>query len=301
MKNKTNNILIVLLWLLAVTLGMDFWLNTKYGFNLFSLPHWQYLAYMQATAQPVKTSFYISFLLYVILVVFGLYILLQPRRRKIVLPVFDQTLSTEQKTAAQPQYTSDTIQPAQPDSSPMPVEKPRPYAAPTLNRPPRLNISPVVRAPMPNVPLSSTSMTNTTNHDQDYAEIQEIFTSAGYLVKGAPKIKNIQTAVIAIGADEVLWIGAVGIKTSDMKKITDTLNGVFLDTLEDIEIHINAFVVNAVDTSEEDSGIMTFETVDDLRTYIGEHKNETPADDEAENFDAYSAYIGTVIDYIRKI
>ena len=121
------------------------------------------------------------------------------------------------------------------------------------------------------------------------------------MYKGSPRIKNIQTSVIAIGNEEVLWIGATGIKTSDMKTAVETLHGVFVDTLEDIEIDINAFIIGAPDAADNpDPSILQFATVDDLRDYIMAHPN-TPSDDEPENFDAYSAYIGTVIDYIGKI
>ena len=70
--------------------------------------------------------------------------------------------------------------------------------------------------------------------------------------------------------------------------------------MDDIEININAFIIDATDTQSDDS-IIYFKTVDDLRTYINEHQNVPPDEDEIENFDAYSGYIGTVIDYIGKI
>ena len=300
MKNRINNILVGILWLLAVTLGANFWFNTKYGFNLFSFQHWQYLAYMQASNQPVKNSFYLSILLCVILMVFGLYVLMQPRRHKIVLPIFDR--SSQHEPTQQPQNAV-APKPEKTVEEQKPVPQTKTYAGPVLTRPPRLNTPIVSHAPMPNVPMSSLTPTNKQQNDQNYAEIQDIFTSAGFLVKGAPKIKNVQTSVIAIGPDEILWIGATGVSIQDMKKAVDTLNGVFLDTLEDIEININAFVIGATGTSddEDDSKIMRFDTVNDLRNYINEHPNPQMDESDTENFDAYSAYIGTVIDYIRKI
>ena len=73
MKTRLNNILIGLLWLLIATLGASFWFNTKYGFNVLSAQHWQYLAYMQASNQPVKPSFYISLVVVICVMVAGLY------------------------------------------------------------------------------------------------------------------------------------------------------------------------------------------------------------------------------------
>jgi len=292
MKNKINNILVGLLWLLAVTLGASFWFNIKYGFNLFVGQHWQYLAYMQASGQPVKTSFYISIILFIAIMAFGLYILIQPRMRKIVLPVFDNKQSHE-KQPVQQETVIVNKEPAQdvPQSSAT--------TKPVLVRPPRLNVSPITHVSTQKKPTVIQPITNSLS-DHDYTDIHNIFKDAGYVVKGSPKIKNVQTSVIAIGTDEVLWIGATGVTTSDMKKTIDTLNNVFLDTLEDIEIHINAFIIGSPDNDE--SNILKFANIDELRKYINEHKNTPPADeDDMGNFDAYSAYIGTVIDYIRKI
>ncbi|MBO4625911.1 MAG: hypothetical protein J5679_01375 [Alphaproteobacteria bacterium] len=303
MKNKINNILVGLLWLLAITMGADFWFNTKYGFNMFSFQHWQYLAYMQASNQPVKTSFYISILLYIALLVFGLYVLIQPRRRKIVLPVFDRTQPTMQTPVSQPQTSTVEQTPTEQTKTEQPEtpqQQATTYAGPALTRPPRLNTPTITRAPVPTGPLSAPAQNTKTNPEQDYADIHDVFTSNGYLVKGAPRIKGIQTSVIAIGTDEVLWIGASGVSTTDMTKAVDTLKGVFTDTLEDIEIDVHAFIIDATDKNA-DNDILLFDTVEDLRTYIDAHQNIAPDEDEAENFDAYSAYIGTVIDYIRKI
>ena len=304
MRNRLNYILIGLLWLLLVTLGASFWFNVRYGFNIFLAQHWQHLAYMQATGRPVTTSFYVSIIIVLAIGVLGLYLLLQPRKRQIVLPVVDR--NAQQPTAP---VTQTTIQPesiAQQTLTTVehvtPVQQ-QTVTAPELNRPPRLNIPTITptKPITPRVPLSSTAPQPKIAPEKEYADIHEIFTSAGFVYKGAPRIKNIQTSVIAIGNDEVLWLGATGIKTSDMKTAVETLHGVFVDTLEDIEININAFIIGAPDAADNhDPSILQFATVDDLHNYIMAHPN-TPSDEDPESFDAYSAYIGTVIDYIGKI
>ena len=308
MMNKINNILIGLLWLLAVALGTTFWFNTMYGFNIFSIPHWQHLAYMQAIGQSVKPSFYVSLVVAVLIALFGLYKLLQPRRRQITLPIFDRA-SSAQPTATSTTQVQKTViekpieQPvvSEPVSEPVHSTEPATNTTPQIARPPRLNIPNVTRtAPMPRVPLTTTQGP-AINLDAEYADIRNVFESAGYLYKGMPKIKNVQTAIIAIGADEVLWIGAVGVKNADMQRAIQTLSDVFTDTLEDIEIHINAFVIAAPDTNDTPSTILQFATVDDLRNYIAGVPNTPPDADNSEDFDAYSGYIGTVIDYIGKI
>jgi len=299
MKDRINNILIGLLWLLAVALGASFWFNTKYGFNIFSVQHWQYMAYMQASNQPIRASFYISFLLVIIIAVFGLYKLLQPKHRIDITPSVNRS--------AQPIPQQPVVQPVQsaPNLAPKetPTEEPKPISpTPDMVRPPRLNIPTITQTttPVPRVPLTTAPTSQRIDPEQEYADIHEIFTSTGFVYKGSPRIKNVQTSVIAIGSDEVLWIGATGVSTPDMQRAVDTLNGVFSDTLDDIEINVNAFIVGATDDIT-DTDIMHFASVDDLRSYINAHPNIPPVEDEIENFDAYSGYIGTVIDYIGKI
>ena len=306
MRNRINNILIGLLWLLAISLGASFWFNTKYGFNIFSIPHWQYLAYMQASGQPIRTSFYISLFVIVVLAVFGLYNLLQPRYRKIILPVFDRqqpSIQQPEQSVKQQENTVQVTQTVEKKESKQTDTPVQPVVTKSEHpRPPRLNIPKVTRvsAPTPYVPLTPSKPTAKIDPEQEYADIHEIFKSAGFVYKGSPRIKNMQTSVIDIGIDETLWIGATGVSLSDIKRAIDTLSGIFADTLDDIEININAFIIDATDTQSDDS-IIYFKTVDDLRTYINEHQNVPPDEDEIENFDAYSGYIGTVIDYIGKI
>ena len=306
MKNRINNILVGLLWLLLVTLAASFWFNIRYGFNIFVAQHWQYFAYMQASNRPVATSFYVSIVVVLAIAVLGLYTLLQPRTRKITLPITD-TKPQQPSTPISPAPIQPTPTETQQTTNMTPVEPTTNVAPiPTTNglvRPPRLNIPTVTtpRTPTPRVPLSSPTPVAKINPETEYADIHEIFTSAGFVYKGSPRIKNIQTSVIAIGNEEVLWLGATGVKTSDMKTAVDTIRGVFMDTLEDIEINVYAFIVGAPDAAENtEPSILQFATVDDLRTYIMAHPNTT-SDEDAENFDAYSAYIGTVVDYIGKI
>lgn len=300
MMNRINSILIGLLWLLATTLGATFWFNTIYGFNIFSGPHWQHLAYMQATLQPVRTSFYVSIVVIVLIMLIGLYELIRPRFRRIVLPVFDRTAQRSEPTTAPiptpaDQANVNVVAPSQP--TPLePVSVPDPQTT----RPPRLNVPTVTQTPRtPMVPLTPKPQPRI-NPETEYADIRAIFDDAGYVFKGMPKIKGVQTATVAIGSGEILWIGAVGVKTSDMQRAVQTLSDVFSDTLDDIEIHINAFIVAPAD-STDGIDILQFATIDELRKYISQRPNIAPNADDIENFDAYSGYIGTVVDYIGKI
>lgn len=307
MKNRIDNILLGLLWLLSVALGASFWFNTKYGFNIFSAAHWQYLGYMQAQQTPVRPSFYISVTVAILVMLGGLYILALPglrrmhrvRRTAATQPVAKPTqqsdttkkIATEIKTPDQKSENSDTA------TSPVkPVTQ--------LTRPPRLNIARPTTMTAP--PQSSSSQpaqpqlrqpTQQSDNQEIFAEIQKIFTDAGYVIKPNPRINGVQIALAAIGINEVLWIGATNVATSQMAAITDKLQDMFLDLLDDIEIDINAFVLNPTDSeSPESSDIMTFDTMDQLREYISQHPT-VPADD-ATDFDAYSSFITTVLNFM---
>ena len=134
--------------------------------------------------------------------------------------------------------------------------------------------------------------------DTDFAEIRDIFSSAGYTVKNATHIGNFKPAVLAIGTGEILWIGAVGIQPQPLINAIDRLNTMFSDVLEDIEINIKGFIV-APASAVENPGIETFADISQLRQYIDENKNTPPTDKYAqENFDAYSEFIDTVITYM---
>ena len=85
MRNKFDNILLGTLWLLLSTLGACFWFNTQFGFNILSGTHWRHLAYMQVTQTQIKPLFYISMIIAVFCIVFGLYLLIRPR---FCLPCF---------------------------------------------------------------------------------------------------------------------------------------------------------------------------------------------------------------------
>ena len=296
MKDRLNNFLLATLWLSASTLVACFWFDIRFGFNLFSSAHWRHLAYMQASQNPVAPAFYISMVMAVAIVMLGLHILLRPRFKKFKMPI--------RNLYSRPKKRTSTPQPPTPAPTQTPTPTPDPTPAPQtdtpgLSRPPRLNISvtpQLYSAPTPTPQSSATSGTS------DWPEIREIFESTGYTIKSTPKIGNLQTSLFAIGTNETLWIGAVGVPTSAMQTAIDTIGQIFSDTLDDIVININGFVVFPPDISAPSAPqILTFDTPGALRQYMNEHKNPPLGTEDIENFDAFSAYISTVIDYIGKI
>ncbi|MBP3316221.1 MAG: hypothetical protein J6L70_01300 [Alphaproteobacteria bacterium] len=298
MNKKIDNILIGVLWLLGVTLGTCFWFNTRFGFNLFSNAHWQYLATQQATRTPVSFWFYFSLVASVFIGLFGLYLLIRPRKRRINLTPHPAPSPTQNKT---------------PDTTPAPLGAPT-TSAPILSRPPRLNIAPSnTFAAAPQTPVVATpatptpAITNTTNAPAptaaiDLSELREIFSSAHYVLKREPFINGKRMDILAIGTGEVLYLGASNISTSDMQSCANKLAHIFSDTLDGVDIYITAFVINPTDgASPSAPDILTFDSIENLGQYMREHPNPPlPADDDG-NFDAYSDYISTVIEYIGKL
>ena len=329
MREKLDNFLLSFLWIIVATLGACFWFNIRFGFNIFSGAHWRHLAYMQATQTPVHPIFYVSMIVAVVVLLGGLYILVKPRIRKIKFAHKNiQHTNTPPKTTPQAAIPTPKPTPAPntitqplpavtpaatqviesapaPAPAPAPVIEPIPTPAPapqsistpspSMARPARLNVP---ASPSWNLPDASKT-TPATAQPQDWPELREIFDSAGYTTKETPRIGNVRIALLAIGADENLWIGAVGISTEAMKTATEKLHNIFIDTLEDIEIHIHGFVISATDgASPTHPEILTFDTPDALRQYMSGHTNPSLTEDERENFNAFSTYISTVVEYL---
>ncbi len=295
MRNNIDNILIGVLWLIAATLGTCFWFNIAFGFDIFSGAHWQHLAYMQASQAHVKVSFYISMVIAVFTTIFVLYILIRPRKRHIKLP----RPSTAPRVAPQPAPQANVV------NQPAPVvhHEPQPVSAvpETAPRPPRLNIPTRTSSNFTAPAQSASAPISAQPAQRDWPELTKIFVDAGYVIKPNPRINGMHIALCAIGTNEELWMGAVGVETTRMAAAIDKLNQVFADTLDDIYINVHGFVVNAPDTATPSDGIMAFDDFNQLAQYMSSHKNQPLPTDEQENFDAYSDYISTVIDYIGKI
>lgn len=306
MKNKIDNILLGILWLIAVTLGASFWFNTIFGFNIFSLQHWEYLSYLQAAKSPIDSKFYVSLVITIFVMLFGLYTIVRPKLRKIKLPKIHTTSNnaptkSEKKDTPIDDASTLEVLPAQTQTAPHQT----PVSSISISRPPRLNIPTfnLTNHSTENsaTPLSHLSTANP-HTEQDYSEIKEIFSNAGYIVKQDPRINGIKTNLLAIGTNENLWIGAVGIKTTDLRGMIDKLSQIFSDTLDDIYININGFIIDAPDAStSEFQDILMFKTIEELKSYIQNVPNPAIPDDDDGNFDAYSQYIDTVINYIGKI
>ena len=304
MNKQIERILICILWLLAATLGTCFWLNTTFGFNIFSAQHWQYLAYLQAAQTPVRPAFYISLTCAILISLGVLHVLIRPRgmlRRRIGINRARMAGNTQpQQPLSAPTITNDVAINDAPSVPTRPV-------APKLQRPPRIGIASGMAKPQPapnmqNIPAPSMPQPQPTTQANDisFDELRDIFASNGYTVKHSPQIGNFKPALLAIGTNETLWIGGVGIAESVLATAMERLATIFSDTLDDIQINIFGFII-APSGNVTNTDIQTFTDTAQLRAYMESNKNTPPSDSgERENFDAYSEYIDTVINYMDK-
>lgn len=328
MKKQIDYILLGTLWLLAATLGASFWFNTQFGFNIFSGAHWLYLGQLQASDTHIRPMFYVSMVIAVVVTIAGLYILMQPRLRRMRMPGFMRRIFARgpKKTVGTDASTVASV-PAEPIIRPAPQTD-------NIPRPPRLNMPRLNNAQMPTTyapqaqgtaaptaqpsaatastavatpsltPAPATTMTAPTPVAPtviNFDEIKQIFERTGYTIKPSPRIAGIRPALFAIGADETLWLGGVGIEPARLNAAMEKLNSVFTDTLEDIVIHINGFVIDARGDVPAGVNIQLFASLDELRTYMDAHRNREISDAERDDFGAYSEYIDTVSNYLNKV
>lgn len=312
MNKQIEHILLGLLWLLAATLATTFWLNTNFGFNIFSAQHWEYLSYLQAARTPVRPMFYISLVVAMLIAIAGLYITMctfsasGTTRRCGWLSRLRGTPRNRNTTRANANNDPDSstldIPVTEPQAQPltMPAETmtatpdtPITPTMPSTPRPPRLNITPSA-APRPS---SAPEIKTATPSDKDLDELRRIFTDAGYIIKDAPRIGNYKPALMAIGTGENVWIGDIKVSPDKIQTAMDKLSEVFADTLDDIEITINGFVVSPTEPISSNT-IMSFDDIEKLREYISAHPNPPVTQDDQSTFDAYSEYIDTVIKFI---
>lgn len=306
MKKRIDYLLLEILWMLVVTLGVAFWMTTRYAFNIFSAAHWKYLGELQATATPVRTGFYISLVIGIIIAIGGMYILVRPRLRKIKIKFPKIKLGRIK-------HIQNDKQISVPQNGPMIQNEPAQTAQSTkpMARPPRPNMGGGAALSATNVAPAPVAMPTSAGYgaepnvitpsQNEHPEIRHIFESAGYTVKNVKTIRGFAPALFAIGANETLWIGGVNTSTRDVRGAINALNKVFNDTLDDIEISINGFAINAPDAAtSEFQDILMFPDVNALDKYMAAHPNDT-TDEDPENFDAYSEYIDTVIKYIGNI
>lgn len=302
-KNKIENLLIITLWIMLSILCVCFWFNVMYGFNIFSNSHWQHLSYMQASQTPVKTSFYISLVVSVIIVLGGLFMIIRPRIRKINFAQQKQKTYTHTQSGQQNNVNTSTQNTESNMIRPRRLNLNKPTVTATtdldiLSKNIHQTDAPVtpVSAPdfdtlqlYPSTPTPSTDIKET---------LTQIFQDAGYITKDTPNIHGTNITLLALGANETIWIGATGISTEIMDATTDVIKQIFTDTLDDITINIKPFIISPTNVTPGSETII-FDSVDDVRTYMARNHNpELSSESDQETFDAFSSYMDTVINYL---
>ncbi len=293
MKNKLEHILLSALLGLSVLLGLSFWLNTIFSFNLFCPAHWEEFAKLQASHTPITTGFYVSFAVAIFLFAIGIYLIYRPTTHHVV------TQTQKDDIVRAPVITN--IHQEQTEKEQIVVQ------TLPVSRPPRLNLpnnmAQIVAQNNQHKEPSPTKNQQDKPSENPYNPIvSEIFASAGYIIKPNPTISDFVPNLFAIGANEIVWIGGIDCDVEKIMNAVEKLQSVFQSTLEDIPINVNAFVLDTINRYDsENSSMLIFKSIDELKEFVSEHPADKIADEEQESFDSYSEYIDTIIQYIKNL
>jgi hypothetical protein len=314
MRKLFEHILLSLLVGISILLGLTFWLNTQYGFNLFSANHWNELAQLQASHAYINGGFYISIGVAIILFILSLYVIYQPKFRKIKLQQIPSVIPPQTavipaiKTPEIPQTTISVVEQT-PKVQTM-EEKQYQQTPPqiinhnansnSLTQPPKLhlpsNIAEIAAAQHQKQSLIINEQKQKESETTKYNDaLSELFTNTAYLVKENPTIKGFKTNLFAIGNHELVWIGGVDCDITRLKQAIKTLKDKFKDTLPEIPITIYSFLLDTKSVYDSDEEILVFHNMDDLKKFIYDHQGTDIDPEFQEDFDAYSEYIDTIL------
>ncbi len=294
MRNKFEHFLLSFLLGIAVLLGLSFWLNVIYGFNLFSKEHWNELARLQAEQIPVSTGFYVSIIVAVFIFVFGILLLyIIPTIKRTREKVSNSFLSTA------PMVPSHKAEEKKDDNTIFEPQMPKL----NMSQPPKLNLPSNMAEIMQQRNENNQNKVKEPVTDYD-AILTQIFKDKGFMVKPNPVISGFSPNLFAIAPNEIVWIGAVDTDINKLQSAINRLDSIFTDTLEDIKININAFLIDTKNTYQSNASIFVFKTLEELKTFVTELPPAWPKDmsnADQENFDAYSEYIDTIIQYVKNM
>ncbi|MBQ3785629.1 MAG: hypothetical protein II843_04535 [Alphaproteobacteria bacterium] len=294
MRNKFEHFLLSFLLGIAVLLGLSFWLNVIYGFNLFSKEHWNELARLQAEQIPVSTGFYVSIIVAVFIFVFGILLLyIIPTIKRTREKVSNSFLSTA------PMVPNHKAEEKKEDNTIFEPQMPKL----NMSQPPKLNLPSNMAEIMQQRNENNQNKVKEPVTDYD-AILTQIFKDKGFMVKPNPVISGFSPNLFAIAPNEIVWIGAVDTDINKLQFAINRLDGIFNDTLEDIKININAFLIDTKNTYQSNASIFVFKTLEELKTFVTELPPAWPKDmsnADQENFDAYSEYIDTIIQYVKNM
>ena len=302
MQNKFESILLSILLGTSTLLGLSFWLNINYGFNLFYEKHWEELAQLQASHTPIATGFYVSVIVALLIFLIGIFVIYKTESGTKKSPTTNTiNIQPEQQNIPVPQQTQVNTA-TEPETN---ADAPAPMPEIPLSRPPRLNLPKNIAqivAQQQQIKHEVPQKQQSYSQQNPYAsEITQMFSDAGYTIKQNPTISGFSPNLFAIAPDEILYIGAIDAKMDDMQRAVDKLQSVFTETLEDIQINITPFILDTMNQYQPNDSVLIFKSIDELRQFVSEHQIDEMSDVDADNFDAYSEYIDTIIQYVKNI
>ena len=256
---------------------------------------------MQAEQIPVSNGFYTSFVVAVLIFVVGLCVIYSPVIIRIYKMKKEHSVSKQQMTLPV------VITPAA-QKNDIPTKKIEQEKFDMPARPPKLNLpsnmAQIAKERHEQQINTVTPRTQDNSSPQYDSELSQIFTDAGYVVKKNLMISGFSSNLFAIAPNEILWIGAFNKDITKLQNTIDRLQSIFQETLEDIKININAFMVDTTGQQQQTDSIFVFHSLDELKKFVSElppvWPNEMTNSDQ-ENFDAYSEYIDTIIQYVKNI
>ena len=140
-----------------------------------------------------------------------------------------------------------------------------------------------------------------TQTDKYDSEIEKIFSENSFLVKKQPTISGFKPNLFAIGTNEIVWIGGVDCELNKLSDIIKRLESTFKETLEDITITVNAFLIDTNKKYNSDERVKIFHDIKELKDYVSKNPAKKVTDADREDFDAYSEYIDTVLTLLYKM
>ena len=133
------------------------------------------------------------------------------------------------------------------------------------------------------------------------SSIYDMFTGAKYHISDLIRIDGKYPAVVAIGANEKLFIATLVDNTDVLRNVLKRLDLCFADTLEGVNIDTHIMCISKKEFDINDSRIIRFANTDELKKYLDVHQNVRPTtNQDKENFDAYAEYISTALEYLFK-
>ena len=292
MKKYLGQILATTLLGTSILLGLSFWLNVRFSFNILNANHWNELSKLQAAHTPINKLFYISLVVAIFLFILGAHLIFRPRFRNI----FKSTKAVNTYPPVQIKK-SDTERGIEKEQIPLP------QSTISLQQPPKLNlpkgmVATAMQKHAFQQPQQKPDIKQPTIYD---SELSEIFNSAGYKVKPNLTITGFTTNLFAIGTNEKVWFGAVDCDIEKFITAVNRLKSIFTETLEDVPINISAFILDTNHLYESNNETLIFHSMNELKEFISNNPNPDIIDSERENFDAYSDYIDTIIQYAKNV